>query len=105
MMKKSITKIKDECMKNSIILGILALVGGVLIGVFVVNGGANTMPTVNDYAPVPETAYGVEIPQDKGYLVEDWRWALLGNGGCVPSHVSHNGAGSNCGRCATINGR
>ena len=60
-------------MKNTIIIVGIALVAGALIGVFVLTGDSNTItiPETNDYAPVPETAYGPQIPQDKGYLVEE----------------------------------
>ena len=60
-------------MKNIIVIAGIALVAGALIGVFVLNGDSNTITPLkaNDYAPIPETVYGPQIPQDKGYFVEE----------------------------------
>ena len=57
-------------MRNTIIIVLIALVIGAAGGSLLSQGGEKSEKPI-EFAPVPETAFGPSIPEDKGYLVEE----------------------------------
>ena len=63
-------------MRNTIVIALIALVIGVVGGSFLLQGGGpDSTPPKEEFADVPEAAFGVAIPE-KGYFVEEIRDGL-----------------------------